>query len=47
MADDGSMAQYRDVIEFESDHHRLLKSYVLQGNGEWQHFMTTHYQRQL
>jgi hypothetical protein len=46
MADDGSMAQYRDVIEFESDDHRLLKSYVLKDSGEWQPFTTTHYRRQ-
>lgn len=46
MADDGSMAQYRDVIEFKSDDHRVLTSHVLGDNGEWKQFMTANYQRQ-
>jgi hypothetical protein len=45
MAGDGKLAQYRDVIEFKSDDYRLLSAYVLRDDGEWHHFMTTHYQR--
>ena len=42
---EGQMAQYRDVIEFKSDDHRLLKSQLLGDDGQWQQFMTAHYRR--
>jgi uncharacterized protein DUF1579 len=45
MAGDGKMAKYKDVIEFKSDDHRVLTAHVLRDDGEWHHFMTTHYQR--
>lgn len=45
MADAGTTAKYRDIIEFVSDEVRLLKGTVLGHDGEWQHFMTTTYTR--
>lgn len=45
MAGDGKMAKYQDVIEFQSDGHRVLTSQVLGDDGTWRQFMTAHYQR--
>jgi len=45
MAGDGTMAQYRDVIEFKSDDHRVLTSHTRGDDGTWQPFMTAHYRR--
>lgn len=45
MAGDGKMAQYRDVIEFKNDDHRVLTSHVRGDDGTWQAFMTAHYRR--
>jgi Protein of unknown function (DUF1579) len=42
----GAMAKYQDIIEFVSDDHRILKSQVLDDDGNWNHFMTAHYHRQ-
>lgn len=44
---DGSarMQLYRDVHEFVSDDLRVLKAYVQNDDGAWQHFMTTEYKR--
>ena len=42
---DGKMAKYKDRIEIKSDDHRVLTSHVLDGDGNWQHFMTAHYRR--
>jgi hypothetical protein len=39
------MAQYRDVIELKSDDHRVLTSHILNEDGKWYQFGTTHYQR--
>jgi hypothetical protein len=36
---------YRDVYEFIDDNHRVLKAYVQNDDGSWQHFMTTDYRR--
>lgn len=44
MSGDGTMANYRDVIEITDRDHRTLKAYI-QENGSWRHFMTTHYTR--
>jgi hypothetical protein len=44
MSGDGSVAPYRDVIEIVDGDHRILRAYTNE-NGEWRHFMTTHYQR--
>lgn len=44
-AGDGTMAQYRDVIEIKSDDHRTLSSYVLGADGKWSNFMHAHYRR--
>jgi hypothetical protein len=41
----GRMLLYRDVIELVSDDHRVLRSYARGADGQWQHFMTTHYRR--
>jgi hypothetical protein len=45
MAGTGKMAKYRDVVEFESDDHRILTSQVLGDDGKWTRFMTAHYRR--
>lgn len=45
MAGDGKMAKYQDIIEFESDDHRILASQVLGDDGKWNRFMTVHYRR--
>ena len=45
MSGDGAMGQYRDVIEFKSDDHRVLTSHALGEDGEWRQFMTAHYRR--
>jgi Protein of unknown function (DUF1579) len=45
MAPDAPMTSYRDVIEFESDDHRVLTSQTLGEDGQWQRFMTAHYRR--
>lgn len=37
--------KYRDEIEVVSDDHRILRGNVQGENGEWNHFMTTHYRR--
>jgi Protein of unknown function (DUF1579) len=43
---DSKMAQYKDVVEFKSDDHRLLTSHLLGDNGQWIQFMSVHYRRQ-
>jgi hypothetical protein len=45
MTGDEKLAKYKDVIEFKSDDHRVLTSHTLRDDGQWQHFMTTHYWR--
>lgn len=45
MSGDG-MAQYKDVIEFKSDDHRVMTSHLLGDDGQWQQFMIAHYRRQ-
>jgi hypothetical protein len=42
---EGKMAKYRDVIEFESDDHRVFRSLILGDDGKWHEFMTAHYRR--
>ncbi len=42
MADDGTMATYRDVIEIVSDDHWVLRSLMPGDNGSWQEFMAMH-----
>ena len=42
---EGKMAKYRDVIEFDSDDHRVMTSHVLGDDGQWQKFMTANYRR--
>jgi len=45
MNDEGKMAKYKDAVEFKSDDHRVLTSYVLGDDGEWHKFMIANYQR--
>jgi hypothetical protein len=45
MASEGKMTQYKDVIEFKSDDHRVLTSHMLSDDGNWQQFMTANYWR--
>jgi len=45
MAGEGKTAKYRDVIEFETDDHRVLTSHMLGDDGTWRQFMTAHYRR--
>ncbi|HEX8322128.1 DUF1579 domain-containing protein [Longimicrobium sp.] len=42
---EGTMARYQDTIEFRGDDHRVLTSRYVGGDGEWKHFMTSHYRR--
>jgi Protein of unknown function (DUF1579) len=42
-----SMAKYQDSIEFVNDDHRIMRSQILDDNGQWIQFMTAHYRRQL
>jgi hypothetical protein len=46
MAGDGRMTQYKDVIEFKTDDHRVLTARVLDTDGKWQQLMTVNYRRQ-
>jgi hypothetical protein len=45
MAGDGSSANYQDIIELQSDDHRILRARVLDKEGRWQPLMTVHYRR--
>lgn len=43
---DGSIVKYQDIVEWESDDHRALKSRILGDDGVWgPFFMTAHYRR--
>lgn len=45
MSADDKMAKYKDVIEFKHDNHRIMTSYVLTDDGQWNQFMTVNYRR--
>lgn len=45
MSAEGRMAKFRDVIEFKSNDHRTLTSYMLGADGTWIEIMTAHYRR--
>jgi Protein of unknown function (DUF1579) len=45
MAGDGKTATYKDVIELESDAHRILTSHVQGDDGKWHQFMRADYRR--
>jgi Protein of unknown function (DUF1579) len=42
----GTIAPYKDIIEFVSNDHKILTSKILMDDGNWNHFMTAHYYRQ-
>jgi len=42
----GKLVPYQDIIEFKSDDHRTLTSFVLTKEGTWQHIVTAHYHRE-
>jgi hypothetical protein len=45
MATAGKLAQYKDVIEFKSEDHRVLTSQMLGDDGQWRGIMTANYWR--
>jgi hypothetical protein len=45
MANDGTMADYQDVIELKSDDLRTLTARIKQADGSWQPFMSITYRR--
>jgi hypothetical protein len=45
MSGGGKLSNYRDVIEFRSDDHRLLRALVQEDDGGWREFMVAHYRR--
>jgi hypothetical protein len=45
MTGDGGTARYQDIIELESDDHRILRSRMFGQDGQAQVFMTAHYRR--
>jgi hypothetical protein len=44
MTGDGT-TQYKDEIVFEDDNHQVMTSHMMGADGQWQQFMTAHYQR--
>lgn len=45
MDGDGTIAKYKDAIEFVSKDHRILTSRILGEDGQWNQIMTVHYRR--
>jgi hypothetical protein len=45
MMNPGQTAQYQDIVEFVNDDHRLLRSRVRGGDGNWIEFMVAHFHR--
>jgi Protein of unknown function (DUF1579) len=45
MTAEGKTAPYKDVIEFKSDTHRVMRSYMLGEDGEWHAIMNANYRR--
>ena len=41
--DQPGMAKYQDIIELVDNDHWILKSQLLQDDGTWQQFMTSHH----
>lgn len=42
---DGSIGQYKDIIEMRTSDHRVFTSQFLTADGSWKEFMTMHYHR--
>lgn len=40
-----AIVKYQDIIEFVSDDRRTMTSQILGDDGNWNHFMTSHYWR--
>jgi hypothetical protein len=45
MGDEGKMARFQDIVEFENDDHRTLKSQMLGDDGEWHEVMRAEFWR--
>jgi Protein of unknown function (DUF1579) len=45
MTEDGTLANYRDIMEIKDNDHRVMTSHVLGNDGVWNHFMTVNYLR--
>jgi hypothetical protein len=45
MSDDGTIAEYKDVVEFTSDDSRTLTGHTKAADGTWQPFMQVEYHR--
>ena len=45
LSGDGKLSKYQDVIELKSDDYRVLRALVMNDDGTWNEFMTTHYRR--
>ena len=46
MSDDGTVAQYKDVIELHGNDRRTLTGHAKAPDGRWQQFMQVEYRRQ-
>jgi hypothetical protein len=45
MSGSGGTAMYKDVHTFTDEDHRVLRSYVQEGGGEWRQFVEVHHRR--
>ena len=45
MRTEGKMAKYKDIIELQDDDHRVMRSQMLDDDGQWREIMTTNYRR--
>jgi hypothetical protein len=45
-AKNGELVRYRDIIEFKSDDHRVMRSRVQAKDGQWRQVMEMQYHRQ-
>ena len=45
MSPEPAMAKYKDVVEFKSNDHRTLTSFIQGTDGQWQQIMTANYHR--
>jgi hypothetical protein len=45
MTSEGATADYKEVIEFKDDDHRVFTSHMKTDDGRWEQLMTAHYRR--